>query len=195
MDRTAQSIQRLYHIYQSVFVMNNGAPNYPQMTTVYIALGSNLGDPRTNLERAVAEIGALEGVRAMRVSPFYRTKAVGMEENTPDFLNGVLEAETEWEPRQLLDALLRIEKQMGRLRPAGGCASRIIDLDLLLYGNDSRQETSLELPHPRMRERWFALKPLADLAPDLLLPGGETVREALARVEEEDLGLCGSCGE
>jgi len=176
--------------------MKNGAPNLPNKTIAYIALGSNLGNLRANLDRAVSKIGALEGVQALRVSPYYRTKAVGMDEDAPDFLNGVVEAETDWAPRRLLDALLLIEEQMGRLHPPVGCASRIVDLDILLYGDRLLHEEGLEIPHPRMLERWFALKPLADLAPDLVIPGGgETVQQALWRVEAEAPELCGSCSE
>ena len=150
-----------------------------------IALGSNLesrfGDREANLREAVRRIGALGEVRA--VSSFYDTEPVGFLEQ-PRFLNGALVLETELGPQELMRGLLAVERAMGRER-VGAVAKgpRVIDLDLLLYGDWVLWAEELILPHPRMEEREFVLEPLVEIAPEWVHPVlGVTVRELLERL-------------
>ena len=150
-----------------------------------IALGSNLnsefGDREANLEEVVQRIGGLGEVRA--VSSFYDTKPVGFLEQ-PRFLNGALVLETELEPVELMRELLGVERAMGRERE-GAIAKgpRVIDLDLLLYGDVVISTEELTLPHPEMQARRFVLEPLAEIAPEWVHPVlGVTVGTMLKRL-------------
>jgi 2-amino-4-hydroxy-6-hydroxymethyldihydropteridine diphosphokinase len=147
----------------------------------YISLGSNLGDRADRLDAAVRMLGELPGVRVRAVSPVYETDPVEVREQ-PRFLNLVAEVETELDPEELLTGLQSIEAALGRSR-IQRWGPRTIDLDLLLCGDRVVASEKLEIPHPRMCERRFVLEPLADLAPDLPIPGrGRTVRELLENV-------------
>jgi 2-amino-4-hydroxy-6-hydroxymethyldihydropteridine diphosphokinase len=153
------------------------------LKTVYIGLGSNLGDRAENL-RAARERIEESGLRIRRASSLYETEPREMLEQ-PWFLNQVIEAETTLFPRQLLARLLRIEREMGRLRAAPK-GPRTIDLDILLFGNTVVHAPGLEIPHPRMTDRRFVLDPLAEIAPGLRIPRGRrTVRELLAGVMDQ----------
>lgn len=140
---------------------------------VHIATGSNLGTRIDHLDRANAELGRLG--RVLRVSPTYETAAVGMAPGTPDFLNRVVEVELDsvWaeNPEGTMQALLDIEREMGRTRVEGNVSSRPIDLDIVLWGNRSLDVEGLTVPHPRMMDRRFVLQPLSDLVPDAPVPG------------------------
>jgi len=144
----------------------------------YIGLGSNLGDSGATLRAALAEIAALPGVQSCEVSPFYRSAPV--DAAGPDFINAVAVLDTTLAPLPLLDALQAIELRHGRERPYRH-APRTLDLDLLLYGDAVMDTARLALPHPRMHERAFVLKPLRDLAPRLVLAQG-TLDELIAKV-------------
>ena len=147
------------------------------MKTIYLGLGSNIGDRQANLEAALAGLPAI-GVRVTRASPVYETEPVDFTDQRW-FLNLVVEAETELFPLQLLARLQRIERDLGRVR-AVARGPRTLDIDILLYGQAVIQRPDLEIPHPRMAERRFVLAPLADLAPDLRHPvTRKTVRELL----------------
>ncbi|MFA7668364.1 MAG: 2-amino-4-hydroxy-6-hydroxymethyldihydropteridine diphosphokinase [Burkholderiaceae bacterium] len=135
----------------------------------YVGMGANLGDARKNLMLAAADIAALPGTLSTQLSPFYRSAPV--DAGGPDYVNAVLLVETWTGPEALLQALLDIENHHGRLRPYRN-APRSLDLDLLLHGNSTRATPFLTLPHPRMHERAFVLRPLQDLSPDLMLPQG-----------------------
>jgi 2-amino-4-hydroxy-6-hydroxymethyldihydropteridine diphosphokinase len=135
--------------------------------TVYIALGSNMGDRVAMLDRAIVAMNSA-GIRVLRQSPFYVTEPVGAESRSW-FLNAVVEAETALLPVQLLHALLKIERELGRRRitPRG---PRVIDLDILFYGTSVIRSKELEVPHPRLTERRFVLVPLAQIAPEFRHP-------------------------
>lgn len=150
--------------------------------TAYVGVGSNLGDRREHIRRAVAALDAVEGVAVVRESHLYETEPVGRPPQ-PRFLNGAVEVECSTTPRELLAALHRIEAALGRTRPAPNMP-RTIDLDLLLWGDTVLDEPGLTVPHPRMHERWFVLRPLADMAPDVRHPVlGLTAKELAAKVE------------
>ena len=135
------------------------------MATVYISLGSNLGDRAQNIARAIQALGA-RGVRVTRQSSLYETEPVDVR-GGGWFLNGVVEAETQMRPGQLMQTLLIIERSLGRKRrPAsdGLKDSRTIDMDVLLFGSQVASERELEIPHPRMAARKFVLVPFAEIA-------------------------------
>ena len=148
------------------------------MTLAYVGLGSNLGDRESLLRRAAELIGAV------RLSEVRETEPWGLEQQ-PRFLNAVAEIETELSPRRLLDQLLDIEARLGRERIGPKWGPRTIDLDLLLYGDETVDEPGLVVPHPRLLEREFVLEPLADLVPWLKIPGNGTVHDALAGLQSE----------
>ncbi|MBI3665589.1 MAG: 2-amino-4-hydroxy-6-hydroxymethyldihydropteridine diphosphokinase [Acidobacteria bacterium] len=148
------------------------------MNTVYLSLGSNLGDRASNLDRAVAELRGA-GVEVQRVSSLYETEPVGRRAQ-PWFLNLVAEAETELFPVQLLGRLQTIEIRLGRRRDVVQ-GPRTIDIDILFYGNFRIRSERLVVPHPRLEQRRFVLEPLAELAPELRHPVSRlTIRELLA---------------
>lgn len=155
------------------------------MTTsrVFIGLGSNLGDREDLLRRALALLAALPGTTLSAASRLYETTPVGGPEQG-DYLNQVVELRSSLPPRELLAAAMRIEAELGRERRVRW-GPRSIDVDILWYDGFASAEPDLELPHPRMEERRFVLEPLADLAPDLVLPSGRTVAVALARVRDQ----------
>lgn len=135
----------------------------------WVGLGSNLAAPREQLESALAGLAALPETRVLRVSSFYRTAPVGYA-GQPDFINAVAAIETGLAPRALLEALLDIERRHGRVRTIAN-GPRTLDLDLLLHGDQRIDEPGLTLPHPRMHERAFVMVPLAEIAPELAIPG------------------------
>jgi len=142
--------------------------------SVYLSLGSNLGDRAANLRAAIDRVGAVGKVAA--VSSFYETEPVEFTEQ-PWFLNCVVKLETEKMPKQLLAALLDIERQMGRHRDRTK-GPRIIDLDILLVGSSVIETKGLTIPHPAMHERRFVLAPLAEIAPEVRHPVlKQTIRE------------------
>lgn len=142
----------------------------------YVGLGSNLEAPRRQLERAIAALDELPGTRLVAASPFYGNAA--LTPGQPDYVNGVAALDSEQTPHQLLAALQGIEQAHGRQR-GERWAARTLDLDLLLYGDTILDSPELTLPHPRMLERAFVLRPLADLAPQLVLPDGSTLQRRL----------------
>ena len=153
------------------------------MKTVYIALGSNVGDAAANLKQALTLFEDAK-IQVLRASPVFETAPQGLL-NQPWFLNQVVEAETSLLPRQLLKRLLTIERSMGRKRTVRN-GPRTIDLDIVLYGKAVVDTPDLQIPHPRMAERRFVLEPLAALVPDLRHPiTKQTVREMLAQVRDQ----------
>ena len=148
------------------------------MTLAYVGLGANLGDREASIRRAAELIGAT------RLSPVIETEPWGYEDQ-PRFLNAVAEIETDLAPRALLDRLLEVERELGRERTGPRYGPRTIDLDLLLYGDERVDEPGLQVPHPRLHERAFALAPLAALVPERKIPGNGTVQEALAGLQSD----------
>jgi 2-amino-4-hydroxy-6-hydroxymethyldihydropteridine diphosphokinase len=146
------------------------------VTVAYVGLGANLGDREETIRAAVAELPDV-----VAVSPLRETDPVGVTDQ-PQFLNGVAALETELAPRELLDVLLAVERRLGRERRERW-GPRTIDLDLLLYGDEVIDEDGLKIPHPRLHERRFVLEPLADLAPQLVVPGLGGVEDLLAELD------------
>lgn len=146
----------------------------------YVSLGSNMGDRLANLRAARDRLGSTNGLEVLRASAVYETAPWGVEDQ-PAFLNAVVEVSTVLVPRGLLLACLGIEDAMGRTR-AGRWGPRLIDLDVLLYGDEMVCSDELTIPHPLLEERAFVLAPLADLIPDRTLPSGWTVAQALGSV-------------
>jgi 2-amino-4-hydroxy-6-hydroxymethyldihydropteridine diphosphokinase len=151
-----------------------------ESTTAYIGLGANLGEREATLRQALEAIAGLPTTRVAAVSPFRETKPVGVAEQ-PDFVNAAARVETALSARELLDALLAIERRLGRDRSREErWGPRFVDLDLLLYGGEQIDEPGLQVPHPRLLERPFVTEPLRDVMPgdSLPVPGqGELLRE------------------
>lgn len=149
-------------------------------TRTYIALGSNLGDTAANLEAAIERLAQLATGKVLR-SSFVRTEPFDMEDDAGDFLNAAVGFDTRLGARALLVALQEIEVDMGRPADHGHHTSRIIDLDIICYGDCVIDEPGLVVPHPRALERPFVIVPLAEIAPNLILPGCTLTLAALAR--------------
>lgn len=151
------------------------------MATAFVGIGSNLGDRETHLRTALDLLAAEEGIEIVAVSRLRETEPVGPVEQGP-FLNGAVQVSTDLPPRQLLERLLAVEQRLGRVR-AERFGPRTIDLDLLVYGDEVLEEPGLTLPHPRLHERRFALEPLAELEPGLVVPGRGPVSALLSELE------------
>jgi 2-amino-4-hydroxy-6-hydroxymethyldihydropteridine diphosphokinase len=151
------------------------------MATAFVGIGSNLGDREAHLRSALQLLGAETGIDVVAVSELRETEPVGPVEQGR-FVNGAALLETELSPRELLGRLLTIEARLGRVR-SERFGPRTIDLDLLVYGDEVIDEPGLTVPHPRLHERRFALEPLTDLAPDLVVPGRGPISALLAKLE------------
>jgi 2-amino-4-hydroxy-6-hydroxymethyldihydropteridine diphosphokinase len=159
------------------------------MAAVYIALGSNMDSPHSQLDSALEAIEQHPELQLIGVSSRYQTPPIGPQQ--PDFINAAAQLSTELSPLDLLDALQAIEQQQNRVRSIHW-GPRTLDLDILLYSNvvgDSLviESERLMIPHPRMAERAFVLVPLADLNPQLALPSGETVAQLLANCSQQGI--------
>ncbi len=153
----------------------------------YLGLGSNMGDSLMHLENGLVAIGMLTGTRVLSRSQIYVTAAWGKTDQ-PDFLNMVAEISTELPPEALLDAGKKIEQQEGRTE-GERWGPRQLDIDILLYGNERLNSSLLTVPHPRIWERAFVLRPLADLLPELRGPDGRPVSEWLQESEIASQGV------
>jgi 2-amino-4-hydroxy-6-hydroxymethyldihydropteridine diphosphokinase len=152
------------------------------VTRVAIALGSNLGDRQAHLDFAVRRLAAI--LSPLRQSRWYDTAPVGVPADQPRYLNGAVVGDTTLSARGVLTALLAIEAAAGRTRPSP-LAARTLDLDVILYGEQTIREPGLVVPHPRFRERLFVLEPLAEVGPDLVDPEtGKTISALLAQARQ-----------
>ena len=147
--------------------------------TGYLGLGSNVGDRAAHLRAALAELSE-QGVEIEAVSSAYETEPVGEVLDQPDFLNAAVRISTELEPETLLEACKAIEVEQGRMLAAGRHTPRPLDIDLLLLGDLELTTERLTLPHPEVTSRRFVLAPLLELDPDLSLPDGTRLTDALA---------------
>lgn len=157
------------------------------MTQAFVGLGSNLGDPPAQIRRALERLGQQPGMILKAVSSLYRSAPLGPA-GQPDYCNAVACVETTLASRETLDGLLSIEQSMGRERVSPRWGPRLIDLDLLLYGDAVIDEPGLQIPHPEMQRRNFVMTPLAELAPDVQLPGRGTAARIAAELGEAGLG-------
>ncbi|MBS0590910.1 MAG: 2-amino-4-hydroxy-6-hydroxymethyldihydropteridine diphosphokinase [Proteobacteria bacterium] len=152
------------------------------MPTAYIGLGSNLDAPCEQVERALRALDMLSQTRLVTRSCLYRTPPWGGIAQ-PDFINAVAEIETSFEAHELMRALLDIEHRAGRRRAGERNGPRVLDLDLLVYADERIDSSDLKIPHPYLHERAFVLVPMAEIAPQLSVPGRGVVRDLLAAVD------------
>jgi 2-amino-4-hydroxy-6-hydroxymethyldihydropteridine diphosphokinase len=159
------------------------------VTKAFIGLGANLDHPRAQVRRAFAALAELPGTRLLAASSLYRSAPLGYTVQ-PDFVNAVAEIETRLGARALLGELLATEARFGRTRTFPN-APRTLDLDLLLYGDRVIAEAGLVVPHPRMHERAFVLAPLAEIAPDIAIPGKGRAGALLAACTDQKIEKIG----
>ncbi len=152
------------------------------MTRAYVGLGANLGHRERALREAVDRLAAEPGIEVIGLSGFRETDPVGFDDQ-PRFLNGAVALDTALGPRPLLEGLLAIESALGRTRDGPRFGPRTLDLDLLLYGSEVVDEPGLQVPHPRLHERRFALEPLAELDAGAVVPGRGSVATLLAELD------------
>ncbi|HKN77614.1 MAG TPA: 2-amino-4-hydroxy-6-hydroxymethyldihydropteridine diphosphokinase [Lysobacter sp.] len=156
-----------------------------------IGLGANLGDAAATVQAALQALDALPHTRLVKASRLYRTPAWGKTDQ-PAFVNAAAVLETELDARALLDAMLGIERDHGRERLDGQrWGARTLDLDLLLYGQDVIDEPGLHVPHPHLHQRAFALVPLVEIAPDLVIPGHGRASGLVAAMVTGDIHAIG----
>ena len=158
------------------------------MAIAYIALGSNLHTPLEQLKRALKAMAQLPQTQLMVVSSFYRSKPLGPQDQ-PDYLNAIVEISTALSPLALLDELQRIENEQGRVR-LRRWGERTLDLDILLYGDEIIQTERLTVPHYDMHNREFVIVPLAEIAPNLILPNGQKLTELADRFTVHQMEKC-----
>lgn len=152
------------------------------MTKAWLGLGSNLQQPVVQLHEALTRLGEAEGLEILKTSSFYRTPPWG-DEQQDDFINAVVQIDTDLAPVPLLRVLQSIETAMGRQRSGRRWGPRLIDIDLLLYGDQQYQSDELEIPHPRMHERAFVLLPLSELDATLEIPGRGAIGKWLQQLD------------
>ncbi|MCV2420851.1 2-amino-4-hydroxy-6-hydroxymethyldihydropteridine diphosphokinase [Paucibacter sp. DJ2R-2] len=170
--------------------MSTAARQGSREVRAFVGLGANLGgDLAATLRLALRDLRALSGCELVAVSSAYRSAPV--DAGGPDYLNAVAELRTCMEPLELLDALQAIEQAHGRERPYVN-APRTLDLDLLLYGQDQLSEARLSVPHPRLHQRAFVLKPLLELAPDLQVSGLPPLQECLLCLQDQAIECQGA---
>jgi 2-amino-4-hydroxy-6-hydroxymethyldihydropteridine diphosphokinase len=152
------------------------------MARAYVGLGSNIGERERMIWGAIHMLAFNPEVDVVAVSSIRETEPVGLLDQ-PRFLNAAAALETDLGPQALLELLLTVERELGRTRDGPRFGPRTIDLDLLLYEDEAVDEPGLIVPHPRLRERRFVLEPLAELDPDLVVPGAGPVHALLAGLQ------------
>ena len=160
------------------------------MAAVYLGLGSNLGDRESSIRKALDILALNREIRVVRVSSMYETEPIGLTEQ-PDFINAAALIETSLSPTELLRVILDVEEQMGRVRNLRW-GPRVIDIDILLYDNVAVDSPPLTIPHPRMLERAFVMAPLAEIAPDVILPDGRRPSEVLEGLKDQRVHRLGN---
>jgi 2-amino-4-hydroxy-6-hydroxymethyldihydropteridine diphosphokinase len=155
------------------------------MNIIFIALGSNLDNPRKQVKNGILSIGKLNGVNVLNKSFLYETSPVGILDQ-PNFVNAVIKIETNFSPHKLLDKLLYIENIAGRVRVCKN-GPRILDLDILLFNNLIVNEDNLIIPHPRMHERLFVLMPLNDVDKTIVLPNHGPIKHIIKKLTSEHI--------
>lgn len=155
-------------------------------TTAYIGIGSNIGEPRAQVELAFDALDRLPDTKLVSASRLYRSRPLGPVDQ-PEFVNAVAAIETGLEALALLEHLHAIERAQGRFRDGTRWGPRQLDLDILLYGAEAFSTGGLTVPHPELTRRSFVLYPLADIAPDLEIPGAGSLQQLLAEVPADDL--------
>ena len=156
-------------------------------TTAYLALGANIGGPRDNMRAAVRLLGESGACHVTAVSSLYLTKPVGITDQ-PDFLNAVIAVRTTLSPAELLDLCRNVENTLGRERTIR-YGPRVIDIDILFYGDAVVREENLSIPHPDTVDRTFVTVPLAEIAPDILPRGGVSARDAAEKLDRSGVQL------
>ncbi len=151
----------------------------------FIGFGSNLEQPTQQVKRALETLSTHKAIIVLQSSPWYQSKAIGPGQQ-PDYINGAVKIQTTLDPYALLEQLQKIENQQGRQRLVYWGA-RTLDLDLLLYEKKSINSNTLQLPHPEMHKRNFVLFPLFDIAPELILPNGNTIANLIAQCNQQGL--------
>jgi len=159
----------------------------------WLGLGSNMQRPAAQLETALDKLARADGIEVRRVSGFYRTPPWG-DEQQDDFVNAVAQIETRLEPETLLKTLQSVEREMGRQRNGRRWGPRIIDIDLLLYGDLQYRSGTLELPHPRMHERAFVLVPLCELDAGLIIPARGSAGDLLQTLDRSGIFMLNGRG-
>lgn len=155
-------------------------------TTAYIGIGSNIGDPRGQVEQAIAALDRLPDTKLKSASPLYQSRPQGPVDQ-PEFVNAAAAIDTGLEALDLLEHLHAIEQAQGRFRDGTRWGPRQLDLDILLYGDEAFSTSGLTVPHPELTRRSFVLYPLADIAPDLEIPGAGSLQQLLAEMPADDL--------
>lgn len=156
------------------------------MSICYIALGSNLQDPLAQAKQAIAALKQLPDTDVVDVSPFYRSKPLGPQDQN-DYLNAVIKLSTSLSPIELLDHLQSIEQSQGRVRKENRWGARTLDLDILLYDELIMNTERLTIPHYHMKKREFVLYPLFDIVPDLVLPDNDNLYDLVKKCPENGL--------
>lgn len=164
----------------------------PPPVEAYVGIGSNLNDPIGQVRRALHELDEIADTRRLACSSLYRSLPMGPKDQ-PDYVNAAAALSTRLSPGELLVALLRIEQAHGRTRTGPRWGPRSLDLDLLLYGDQSIAEPGLTVPHPGLATRSFVLFPLLEIAPELEVPGAAPLVELAERVSPDGLTRLGPC--
>lgn len=164
----------------------SGPTDQPARERAFVGLGGNLGDPRSAMAASLQALAASPDIEIATVSSLYRTPPWGKTDQ-PDFLNAVAELACGTSPRQLLDVCLETERSLKRER-GEKWGPRLIDMDILAFGEETIDEAGLVVPHPRLHERAFVLAPLAEIAPNFMI-GGIRARDLLATVDQEGIAV------